>query len=432
MRLLCILLLAAALAAPPPSAAEIPSLLTYQGRLATADSVPVATPTTMVFRIYDAAEGGVALWQEAIPSVPVTDGLFTVTLGATAPLDGLPFGEAYFLGVAPLGGDECLPRLAFRPSPFALGGVPGTPGRQGAHRRSGYLGVGVDVISSEDLTLTKFLMKENNTRIELRDTDTVANHPVGSWYLRANDSSNGGRNAFQIWDETVNPNGPSIDGTLTLHTPQFSVAGGAPADSLCVTSVGGLGLGTTATAGVFLSRPLATTTTVAAEAAMDLSTTTVVVEVASAAVTLGTTGPDPLGLTAGGLAVMTVLPDGTLEMSDGGSYDGTWNPASSRAIKTDVAPLEGEAALSIAAALKPVRFEYRAAPGDGRVGFIAEDVPGAVAAPDRHSLREADVVAVLTGTAQQQQTWLNQQRQLIETLTRRLETLEADRKDGSK
>jgi len=50
-----------------------------------------------------------------------------------------------------------------------------------------------------------------------------------------------------------------------------------------------------------------------------------------------------------------------------------------------------------------VRFEYKAAPDEHHVGFIAEDVPELVATKDRKGLSAMDVVAVLTKVVQDQQ-----------------------------
>jgi ribosomal protein L29 len=76
---------------------------------------------------------------------------------------------------------------------------------------------------------------------------------------------------------------------------------------------------------------------------------------------------------------------------------------SSREYKQDIRDLSAEDAEEAFAKLNPVRFEYKAVPGEGHVGFIAEDVPDLVAMPDRKGLSTMDVVAVLTKVVQEQQ-----------------------------
>jgi hypothetical protein len=65
-----------------------------------------------------------------------------------------------------------------------------------------------------------------------------------------------------------------------------------------------------------------------------------------------------------------------------------------------------------------VTFAYTGAPGDPRVGFVAEDVPELVATPGRQTLSALEIVAVLTQVVKEQQ-------KAIVELTARLGALEA-------
>ena len=73
-------------------------------------------------------------------------------------------------------------------------------------------------------------------------------------------------------------------------------------------------------------------------------------------------------------------------------------------------------------------FAYRDAPGDPRVGFIAEDVPDLVARPGRTTLSALEIVAVLTKVVQEQQRAMEQQQQehqkAVAELTARVRALE--------
>ena len=70
-------------------------------------------------------------------------------------------------------------------------------------------------------------------------------------------------------------------------------------------------------------------------------------------------------------------------------------------------------------------FAYRDAPGDGRVSFVAEDVPDLVATPARQTLSALEIVAVLTKVVQEQQRVAQEQQKVLAELTARLTALEA-------
>jgi hypothetical protein len=76
--MLCVLALSAA--------ADVPTVISYQGRLTDSTGAPLDTVTAMMFWIYDDTLGTSMLWNEMHASVVVTDGLFTVLLGSSTPL----------------------------------------------------------------------------------------------------------------------------------------------------------------------------------------------------------------------------------------------------------------------------------------------------------------------------------------------------------
>jgi hypothetical protein len=103
---------------------------------------------------------------------------------------------------------------------------------------------------------------------------------------------------------------------------------------------------------------------------------------------------------------------------------GSWNNASSRALKEDIAPLSDSAALAAAMALEPVTYKYKAV-DERHVGFIAEDVPDLVT-NDHKSLSPLDIVAVLTKVVQAQQQSLQDQQHTIATLEQQLKAVRQD------
>ncbi|MGD1048759.1 MAG: hypothetical protein ABR899_08430 [Candidatus Krumholzibacteriaceae bacterium] len=111
------LILAACLAGT--AAAEVPSLLNYQGILTDGSGVAVPDNTYgITFKIYEVPSGGSALWTE-IDNVVVSKGTFSVTLGTVSPLNSLAFNTTYYLGMT-VADDPELPRQILTSSPYCL------------------------------------------------------------------------------------------------------------------------------------------------------------------------------------------------------------------------------------------------------------------------------------------------------------------------
>ena len=106
------LLATLAIAAPPQT-------INYQGYLTNAGSTPVNGNVVMTFRLYNAASGGSALYNETQLSVGVANGNFNVVIGAVAPIT-LPFDVPYWLTVAINADGEMSPRQPLASSPYAF------------------------------------------------------------------------------------------------------------------------------------------------------------------------------------------------------------------------------------------------------------------------------------------------------------------------
>ncbi|NIM16809.1 MAG: hypothetical protein GTO45_32885 [Candidatus Aminicenantes bacterium] len=116
---------------------------------------------------------------------------------------------------------------------------------------------------------------------------------------------------------------------------------------------------------------------------------------------------------------MQINADGTLDMSDGGGYDGTWNPASSREIKENIRTLTTEEAIGALEGLDPVKFNYKKLKEEEKVGFIAEDVPELVATNGRKNISTMDIVAVLTKVVKEQQKTISELKKKVARLERK-------------
>ncbi len=75
------------LCAMTPLFAFVPSQVNYQGRLSDPSGNPLTDTVSLTFSIHESPGGGISIWSETHPSVPVVDGIFTVVLGRFTPLD---------------------------------------------------------------------------------------------------------------------------------------------------------------------------------------------------------------------------------------------------------------------------------------------------------------------------------------------------------
>lgn len=73
----------------------------------------------ITFRLYDVETDGVPVWSEVQSSVPVSGGIYSVSLGSVTPLTA-PFDKVYYLGVSLEDGDELTPRVRLSSSPYAM------------------------------------------------------------------------------------------------------------------------------------------------------------------------------------------------------------------------------------------------------------------------------------------------------------------------
>lgn len=96
---------------------------------------------------------------------------------------------------------------------------------------------------------------------------------------------------------------------------------------------------------------------------------------------------------------------------------------SSRELKEDISALSTEEALSIVEGLEPVRYRYKEQQNQPhQLGFIAEDVPEAVAQPDRKGIDEMSIVAALCGVVREQRGKMTDLEEKVETLANTIKT----------
>ena len=202
--------------------------------------------------------------------------------------------------------------------------------------------VGVDCIATGEGGLDIIKMKHNNTKLLFDDTSTSAGFPSTDWRLTANDSSMGGVNRFSIEDATA-------------FTVPFTIRGAAPSNSLFVSNVGRVGMGT--------STP---------DSRLDVeASSTVDLRLTATGGSAWRLINDSAGFAVEqvGAAVRAVQVDaaGNMEIA------GLLTQGSSRTIKTDIVAADPRAALRAVSALPLLHWSYTADAGVRHVGPMAED-----------------------------------------------------------
>jgi hypothetical protein len=249
-----------------------------------------------------------------------------------------------------------------------------------------------------------------------------------------------------------------VDVTNSNHIP-FSVVPGAPTNSLFVASSGNLGLGTATPSTQLHVHKAAQASTAEVIARFDVSddaTGKLEIRNFSAGdgilhpLLRGTTASQAVALTfegkittdagtnpvvaydaarATGGAVVTrplvVYRNNTVikaKIDAQGNMTATsFSPSSSRELKDHIVDLDSRRASQALRQLTPVEYVYKDDPtGEGRVGFIAEDVPEIVANADRKSVPIMDVVALVTRVVKDQQQTIEEQKKSIDEQRKQL------------
>jgi hypothetical protein len=349
----------------------------------------------------------------------------------------------------------------------------------------GSLCVGNDCYSGLAFGFDTIVLMENNLRIFFDDTSTIQNYPRNDWRIICNDSTDGGGRYFAIEDATevsnimvleagapdnsiyvdsygdvgINTSTPYyelhiVDGDSPCvrldqdgsygWTPQkwdlcgnesnffirdathasklpFRIEPDAPTDSIFIKSDGRVGIGTGSPEEEL---EIEKTGDNAKLILQRVSGAKAVFTAASTQTHIGSMTNHEFRLYVNNSWKMRLNTDGTLDMSDGGSYDGTWNPASSREYKENIKNLTTDEAVEALGGLTPVKFNYKIHKEEEKLGFIAEDVPELVATNSRKNLSTMDIVAVLTKVVQQQQEIVQQQQEAIAELKKKIAELE--------
>jgi hypothetical protein len=344
---------------------------------------------------------------------------------------------------------------------------------------TGSLCVGFDCINGESFGYCTLKLKENNLQLCFEDT-SVGTFPTNDWKIQTNDTTSGGASYFTIWDTdagvrpfTIEAGAPAhslyvedygrvglgtsipyvelhiVDGdSPTIRLDQdgssgwtaqrwdlcgnetnffirdvtngsklcFRVQPNTPSNTLCMRSTGYVGIGTWSPA---YSLEVEETGENAAIVADRTDGATIFMNATTSNGQFGTVSNHAVRILVNSVWKMEVTSATDINMADGGSYNGTWNPASSRELKENIQDLNTDEAMEALTGLNPVKYNYKEQKEEARVGFIAEDVPELVAMNGRKNLGTVDILAVLTKVVKEQQKTIDELKKKVAELEKK-------------
>jgi len=269
---------------------------------------------------------------------------------------------------------------------------------------------------------TNSIFVDSTGRVGLRTATPVLDLHINTSNTPAHrlEQNSSGGFAAQTWDIAGNEANFFVRDVTGGSRLPFRIRPGAPTSSIDISASGNVGVGTASPGGRLHVLGTENTNGIFEGGAATHS----LIQFKNSGTARGFIGFANLGSTglsffnaAGNVVNLLVADDGKIgiggvtsptspiQHSNGATLTagGVWSNASSRSLKMNIHSLSTRDAFKTLRGLEPVTFQYKAAPDESHVGFIAEDVPDLVAASDRKTLASMDVVAVLTKVVQQQQ-----------------------------
>ena len=151
--------------------------ISYQGHLTNPSGTPVSATLPMTFNLYAAPTGGTAAWTEQRSggnAVPVSNGLFNVSLGSVTPMPLSLLSAPLWLGVSVNGDAEMTPREQLASVPYAA--VAGNMPRLLGEKRCDQDGSGTP--TTELLLSGFYVVKCSNPQDDMSVTVTTNGGPV--------------------------------------------------------------------------------------------------------------------------------------------------------------------------------------------------------------------------------------------------------------
>ena len=395
----------------PAQDATSSGTIAYQGRLADASGASLSGTYIIVFRLYNVASGGTALWEESwtgINSVQVTDGLFNVLLGSLTPIPQtvLTGNSSLWLGIDVGSDAEMTPRVQLGSAPYAIQS-------QHAERANG--------LSAPDGNPADAVYVDNEGKVGIGTTNPSAKLQIG-----------GQGTLLNLWNDD-----PATVSTseVAFQVGQTQRTGGNQNNWLSLSSFGDGYPGILSTGGGD-SLPQSRTDLIYTDGeAMIFATYTNKPFYFMQNAGSSYFGPSYIPLTIaanGNVGIGAVSPSNILTVKQGSGNilaDG-YAVYSSKRWKDNIAPIGN--ALSIVQQLRGVTFDWKDS-GKHDLGLIAEDVgkvlPEIVTyeanGQDARGVDYSRLVAVLVQATNEQQTTITTQQQQISTLQQQNEALDA-------
>ena len=135
--------------------ADVPHLISYQGRLTDGTGTPLTGSHNIAFSLYTTASGGVAIWSETHGGVTLnSEGLYNVMLGSVTSFpSSVDFSQQYWLAVSVDGGGEiCRYELGASPYALNLSSLDATDGQVLKWNTSGSKWIPSDLTTITDFT----------------------------------------------------------------------------------------------------------------------------------------------------------------------------------------------------------------------------------------------------------------------------------------
>lgn len=292
----------------------------------------------------------------------------------------------------------------------------------------GNLCAGFNCVNNESFGFDTLRLKQNTLRIAFADT-SVGAFPATNWELTANDSTSGGANRFSIAD-------------ITAATVPFTVTGAAPSNSLFVSSLGRIGLGT-ATPVLKVHVAQADTPAVRLDQDGSAGFAAQVWDVAGNEANFfvrDVTGGNQLPLrirpgaptssvdvaASGNVGIGTASPAARLDVMGDAIVRGTLSQLSSRTAKENFALADGKLVLAKLEKMPISTWNYRGSDANDRhLGPVAEDFHEAFGlGTSDHFVAPTDMAGVALASVKALQDEISERDQRIAALEKRLHDLE--------
>jgi hypothetical protein len=216
----------------------VPSLINYQGKLTDSGGNPLNGTFTMTFLLYQVSTGGSHIWSEP-QTVMVTDGIYSVQLGTTNPLDVSYFSnDSLYLEVVV--GDETLsPRQRLTSTAFAMKAALAEAVADGAVTEVMIADGAVEMekIANSAITGAK-IAPDQLTSVHIT-TNAVGGEELADDAVASAEIVDGAIAAIDLAEGYVNETGDTMTGLLTLPADGLVVG----TDQL-VLAAGNVGIGT--------------------------------------------------------------------------------------------------------------------------------------------------------------------------------------------